>query len=166
KPLLPQELIDTLSRFLPNAFLGKGASSDPEPRTPAPRRATGVRDPGTPFTADSFDEDSLGALLDQVFPTSDSGGLAQTIRTRSAQPPETREQEPSAPPAVMAPARPASAASAQPKPAPPAAPARAIPATPAPAAPPASAAAGGPASMASKPFAEMASPSRPPPAHL
>lgn len=161
KPLLPQELIDTLTRFLPNAFLGKGASSDPEPRTPAPRRATGVRDPGTPFTADSFDEDSLGALLDQVFPTSDSGGLAQTIRTRSAQPPETREQEPSAPPAVMAPARPASAASAQPKPAPPAAPARAIPATPAPAAPPASAAAGGPASMASKPFAKMASASEP-----
>src|SRR4029453_2433872 len=83
KPLLPQELIDTLSRFLPNAFLGKGASSDPEPRTPAPRRATGVRDPGTPFTADSFDEDSLGALLDQVFPTSDSGTLSRSIRRRA-----------------------------------------------------------------------------------
>jgi hypothetical protein len=43
-----------------------------------------MRDPGTPFTADSFDEESLRALLDQVFPTSDSGKLAQKIRTHGA----------------------------------------------------------------------------------
>ena len=83
KPLMPQDLLDTLSRFLPNAFIGTKDPAAPKPKSSAPRRAAGVmRDPGTPFTADSFDEDSLRALLDQVFPTSDSGGLAQAIRTR------------------------------------------------------------------------------------
>jgi len=98
KPLMPQDLLDTLSRFLPGAFIGKDAKAAPVPKSTAPRRAAGVmRDPGTPFTADSFDEESLGALLDQVFPTSDSGGLAQRIRTRSSPASETHEKEPPAP---------------------------------------------------------------------
>src|SRR5882672_5206255 len=83
KPIMPQDLLDTLSRFLPGAFIGTKGSSEPKAKGSGPRRAAGVmRDPGTPFTADSFDEESLGALLDQVFPSSDAGGLAHTIRTR------------------------------------------------------------------------------------
>src|SRR5215510_9804404 len=38
KPLMPQDLLDTLSRFLPGAFLGKGTENAPPPRATAPRR--------------------------------------------------------------------------------------------------------------------------------
>ena len=97
KPLTRQDLLDTLSRFLPTAFLTEA----PDPHLPRPAAST-MRPatpggPAQPKAGSPEDEKVLGSVLDKVFPTSDSGDLAgaivQQVRPGAREPEMSRATE-------------------------------------------------------------------------
>ena len=114
KPLTRQDLLDTLSRFLPKAFLTE-AGNPQEPRHAAPTlRPASPGATARPQTGLLEDEKVLGSLLDKVFPTTDSGDLAgaivQQVRPAARELEKSRSSDTRPKPAPAPPRRPAPAA--------------------------------------------------------